>query len=157
MCVCVSVCLSVRQLLQLLQIIITSYHQLVDLWWIYGKQAYFNMVWYWNEFCNIWYTCFSWCSLIFNTHHNFAKLFLKVHFVIQCFSWSQLFSEIHRNKYIIALATSTLRISFCWTSVWFSELKVAAHLWRQWTEGGSTCLWTQWNFLLLLLQVLVYF
>ena len=102
-------------MIQLLQIIITSCHQLVYLWWIYGKQIYFNMVWYWNEFCknaNIWYTCFSWCSLIFKTRHNFANLFLKAHF---CWSWTRaLFSELK-----VAAHLNVCRRS---------ELKVAAHV-----------------------------
>ena len=83
-------------------ITIAPNYQFVYLWRIYYKEIYFKMVWYLNQFCKnatIWYTCFSWCSLMFKNHHNFAKLFFKAHFVVQCFSWSQLFSKINLNTF----------------------------------------------------------
>ena len=108
------------------------------LWWIYSKQIYFNMVWYLNELCKnayIWYTCFSWCSLI--VKNKFANLFLKAHFVMQYFSWSELFSKIHRNEIFNRIADANFE----------SQRKLNKGLIAQWTEGGSTsaCLWTQWT------------
>ena len=103
-----------RQLIQLLQIIITI--------WIYGKEIYFDMLLTFGIHVSADTHLYSRLVIILPTYFWTSTLLYNVSAEANCF--------LRFIKFVIALATPTLRISFCWswTRALFSELKVGVHL-----------------------------
>ena len=112
------------------------------------------MMWYWNDFIRM---------LTFGRHvsadaHSYSRLivlptyFWRLTLLYNVSAEANCFLRFIAIKFVIALATPTLRISFCRS--WIRALFI--RLWTQWTYDGSTCLRTQWILFILLHCVIEY-
>jgi len=105
-----------RQLIQLLQIIITI--------WIYGKEIYFDMLLTFGIHVSADTHLYSRLVIILPTYFWTSTLLYNVSAEANCFL------RFIVIKFLIVLVTLILRTSFCWS--WTEGWSTSAHLWMQW-------------------------